>query len=105
LAVLTVAFALPATKKLLPMAKTGAKSNNTAEWLRAFLCTMFSSHHCRPTLAQFLRVPARSVPPPHRRIRYGTHIVVGSKLLRLLLLQYFCLSTCCLGARRTMTRV
>lgn len=31
LAVLTVAFALPATKKLLPMAKTGAKSSNRAE--------------------------------------------------------------------------
>src|ERR1019366_6584208 len=48
LALLTVALALPATKKLLPMAITGAMSSNKAECLRTFLYTMLSSHLCRP---------------------------------------------------------
>ena len=58
-----VALALLATKKLLPMANTGANNSNTAECFRGFLCTMFSSHHCRPTLTRLHRAPARSVPP------------------------------------------
>jgi hypothetical protein len=39
------ALALPATKKVLPMANTGATTSIRAECLRTFLCTMFSSHH------------------------------------------------------------
>jgi hypothetical protein len=79
LAVLTAAFAVPATRKLLPMATTGAKSNNKAECFRTLLCTMFSSHHCRLNRTRNFGAPARRIPPRSGGSRCGFHFYPDSK--------------------------
>src|SRR5271165_6277030 len=110
---LVAAPALPATKKLLPMTTIGAINSNRAEYLRDFLCTIFSSH-IGPTTSQIpaLQGTHRGALLPHARdsgaglihfVAFVCCVVARRQLLNLLLRQFDSLAADCLGLPCTNT--